>query len=61
MRGQLMNVLGSWKPVVRDDYYHSKREAGLIGEPHEYSSERAIEETIDFIAAIERPEWSVDD
>jgi hypothetical protein len=38
-----MNALGSWKPVVRDEYYHSKREAGLIGAPEEYMSSNADE------------------
>lgn len=47
-----MNVLGSWKPVVRDEYYHSKREAGLIGEPHEYSSEADFDATAAYVESV---------
>lgn len=48
-----MNVLGSWDPVVRDEYYHSKREAGLIGRPEEYMSgeDDGIEAYIDSVVA----------
>lgn len=42
-------TIGSMKPVVRDEYYARKREAGLIGEPHEYSTNLALD-----MAAIQK-------
>lgn len=53
-------MIGSWEPVTHDAYYEAKKKAGLIGRPEEYSTMRDVEETIDYIAAFKRPDWSVD-
>jgi hypothetical protein len=50
-------VIGSSAPVVHDDYYEAKKQAGLIGPPEQYQTSSLSDEAINnYIES-----WSVND